>query len=450
MSNVPQGRLRRLFVVLAVAVSVLVGVPATSVPADAAVTSYAMIGDSITWQATADLERAIPGVRVDGVIGRSFSQIDGPFDAMMATGRPDVLIVALGTNPTMTLGQVEAFMARAISIERILFVNVRIPREWEAPTNELIDILPRRYPNVSVIDWYGFTATHPDVLNTTGFHLSESGKPIYASFVASAVLGDEGRCAPPSQTEPGSAGVGVVDPSSGVWYLRNPLTGRTTSFYYGDPGDYPFMGDWDGDGLDTPGLYRRSDGYVYLRSSNTQGIADVAFLFGNPGDIPVPGDFDGDGRDTVSLYRPREARFYVINSLGSHGGGLGAAEYDFAFGFPGDQAFAADFDGDGRDTVGIYRQGVGLVTLRSDPNVSFYFGEPGDDLLVAPFGGGRRDTFGVYRSAAATFFLRSTGAQGPADHVFRYGTVGLRSISGVFGELAGGSDPPSSRGCDFR
>ena len=46
-------------------------------------------------------------------------------------------------------------------------------------------------------------------------------------------------------------------------------------FYFGNPGDYPFMGDWDCDDVDTPGLYRQSDGYVYLRNSNTQGIADV-------------------------------------------------------------------------------------------------------------------------------------------------------------------------------
>ena len=28
------------------------------------------------------------------------------------------------------------------------------------------------------------------------------------------------------------------------------------------------------------------DGFVYLRKSNTQGVADIKFFFGNPGDIP--------------------------------------------------------------------------------------------------------------------------------------------------------------------
>ncbi len=75
---------------------------------------------------------------------------------------------------------------------------------------------------------------------------------------------------------------GLVDPSTGIWHLYERDT-QTTQFYFGNPGDYPFMGDWNCDGFDTPGLYRQSDGYVYLRNSNTQGPADISFFFGNPG-----------------------------------------------------------------------------------------------------------------------------------------------------------------------
>ena len=46
--------------------------------------------------------------------------------------------------------------------------------------------------------------------------------------------------------------VGVVNTNSGLWFLRDAATGATTSFYYGVPGDVPFMGDWDCDGDDTP------------------------------------------------------------------------------------------------------------------------------------------------------------------------------------------------------
>ena len=76
--------------------------------------------------------------------------------------------------------------------------------------------------------------------------------------------------------------VGLVDSSTGVWRLRN-AAGVVSQFYYGNPGDYPFVGDWDCDGVDTPGLYRQSDGFAYLRNSNTQGIADRDVLLRGSG-----------------------------------------------------------------------------------------------------------------------------------------------------------------------
>ncbi len=62
--------------------------------------------------------------------------------------------------------------------------------------------------------------------------------------------------------------VGLVDPSQGQWHLRNSL-GAVTSFFFGNPGDFPIACDWDCDGVDTPGMYRQSDGFVYLSNANT-------------------------------------------------------------------------------------------------------------------------------------------------------------------------------------
>ena len=51
-------------------------------------------------------------------------------------------------------------------------------------------------------------------------------------------------------------------------------------YFYGDPGDVVFTGDWDSDGDDTLGLYRPSTGTVYLRNTNSTGIADNTFGVG--------------------------------------------------------------------------------------------------------------------------------------------------------------------------
>ena len=172
--------------------------------------------------------------------------------------------------------------------------------------------------------------------------------------------------------------------------------------------------------MDTPGLYRQSDGFVYLRNSNTQGIADIRFFFGNPGDVPLAGDFDSDGCDTVSIYRPGEQRIYVIDELGSGDRGLGAADRSYLFGNPGDRPFVGDFDGDGEDTVGLHRESTGLVYFRNTNTTGpadsqFVFGDPGDLIAAGDWIGTGRDTVAVYRPSNDTLYLRFSNSAGNAD-----------------------------------
>jgi hypothetical protein len=229
--------------------------------------------------------------------------------------------------------------------------------------------------------------------------------------------------------------VGLVDPTSGEWRLRN-AAGGVARFFFGDPGDVPFVGDWDCDGVETPGLYRQSDGFAYLRNSNSQGGADVRFFFGNPDDVPLAGDFDGDGCDTLAIYRPAEGRVYVKNTLGT-----GVAELSYPFGNPGDKPFSGDFDGDGIDTVGLHRESTGLVYFRDshtggNADAELFFGDPGDRLVAGDWGVlDGVDTPAVFRPAITTFFFRHTNTQGNADDQFQWGRQPWLPVAGEFGSL---------------
>jgi hypothetical protein len=222
--------------------------------------------------------------------------------------------------------------------------------------------------------------------------------------------------------------VGLVDPTSGIW--RTPDgDGLVRSFFYGNPGDVPFRGDWDCDGIDTPGLFRTSDAFAYLRNSNSQGIADIRFFFGNPSDIPLAGDFNGDGCDTVSIYRPSEARFYIVNELGENEGGLGAADYSFLFGNQGDKPVVGDWDGDGLDEIGLHRETTGLFYYRNMLTTGvadgqFFFGDPGDRFVAGDWGViDGADTPAVFRPSTSTFYFRYTLTQGNADSQFTWVTA---------------------------
>jgi len=80
--------------------------------------------------------------------------------------------------------------------------------------------------------------------------------------------------------------------------LRNSATTGVGDivFVYGDPSDTTLMGDWNGDGTDTPGVVR--NGVWHLRNSNTTGFGEISLAYGDPGDTPVVGDWDGNGTDT--------------------------------------------------------------------------------------------------------------------------------------------------------
>ena len=197
------------------------------------------------------------------------------------------------------------------------------------------------------------------------------------------------------------------------------------------------MGDWDCDGVDTPGMYRRSDGYVYLRNSNTQGVADRRFFFGNPGDIPIAGDFDGDGCDSVSVYRPSTSQVFIIDELGADDQGLGAATTSYYFGDPGDTPFVGDFDGDEIDTIGLHRATTGLVYFRNShtqgtADNEFLFGDPDDRLIAGDWIADGIDTPAILRPSDGTFYFRASNTEGTADSVVPWGYPMGTPVAGFF------------------
>lgn len=221
-------------------------------------------------------------------------------------------------------------------------------------------------------------------------------------------------------------------------------------FVFGNPGDEPLMGDWDCDGDQTPGMYRRSTGLVYLRNSNSQGIADEQYIFGNPSDIPIVGDFNGDGCDTVSIYRPSEAKFYISDSLGA-----GFADVQFHFGDFGDAPVVGDWNGDGVDTVGVFRSSNGLVALtdsRSSGSVdrTYWFGGPGDVAIGGDWDGDGDDTIGIYRYSNGTFYVKNDHRSGVASHSLAMGrhhralaASGISYLPGATADVPGLEGPPA-------
>jgi hypothetical protein len=223
------------------------------------------------------------------------------------------------------------------------------------------------------------------------------------------------------------------------WFLRNSPSSGTAdiTFTFGSPGDLPIVGDWDGDGVATPGVVR--NGVFYLRNSNTSGVADVVFSYGDPGDKVIVGDWDGDGKDSVGVVRGNT--FYLRNSNTS-----GVADVVFSFGNQGDRVIVGKWKaGQKVDSVGVVR---GTTLYLRDPasgvaDTVFTYGDPGDNIIVGDWNGDGTDTPCVVRNGV--FFARNSNTSGVADITFSYGDPGDIVLVGGWTSSATAEGPGIAR-----
>ena len=172
-------------------------------------------------------------------------------------------------------------------------------------------------------------------------------------------------------------------------------------------------------GGDTPAIYRSSDRSWYLKNGNSGGAADLVFPYGDPSDQAVKGDWDGDGDDTVGIYR--DGVFFLKNTNEP-----GNADLVIGFGAPGDIPIAGDWDGDGIDTIGVYRPSEAAWFLRNTntpgpPDLSFTYGLSNETPVAGDWDGDGIDTVGIFRASDRQWYLHNSNAGGNAELVFPYG-----------------------------
>lgn len=147
------------------------------------------IGDSIMVSGDdahcGTLAAAVPGIEINARGGRQFRHGESVLRSLLARGRvPEVLIVHLGTNGATSRRTFDAFMVAAAPVPRVLFVNIRIPRDYETAVNAILRSGARRYPNVDLVDWWGASEERPDFLSTDGFHVNCAGARVIARLIA--------------------------------------------------------------------------------------------------------------------------------------------------------------------------------------------------------------------------------------------------------------------------
>lgn len=150
-----------------------------------------MIGDSVSLRAVDAFDGVFPHSHIDAEKGRQFDAGRATFEGYIQQNLAGKIVVfALGTNGLVTDAQVDAIMADAGDQRIVVFVNTRSPQPWVGSTNQAIANAAKRYKNVRVIDWYGYSTNRNDLFDGDGTHLSTTGVTEYLKLIHDAVKKD--------------------------------------------------------------------------------------------------------------------------------------------------------------------------------------------------------------------------------------------------------------------
>jgi cytochrome c peroxidase len=119
---------------------------------------------------------------------------------------------------------------------------------------------------------------------------------------------------------------------------------------------------------------------------------------------PVPADFDGDRKTDVSIFRPSNGLWRHLRSSDSQVGVIG-------FGISTDRIVPADYTGDGKTDVAVWRPSEGnWYILRSENNsfMAYQFGAAGDIPVPGDFDGDAKADYAVFRSSNGTWFVQAS------------------------------------------
>ncbi len=226
-----------------------------------------------------------------------------------------------------------------------------------------------------------------------------------------------------------ASGNGVYDGAAGV-DLALPR--------FGLAGDIPVTGDWNGDGKDEIGVVRPINGalrwYLDVSGDGWYGAGDRSMgPFGWAADVPLVGDWNGDGKDEIGVSRiVNGSRVYYLDYSGD---GRYASTADRAlgtFGYGTDRPIVGDWDGDGDDELGVYRprsqqfifdiNGNGRWTPGVD-RIKGVFGADGAVPVTGDWNGDGVTEIGTFESSIWRRDVNNNGALGAGDASSRFGVA---------------------------
>ncbi|MEO7506089.1 MAG: FG-GAP-like repeat-containing protein [Pyrinomonadaceae bacterium] len=138
-------------------------------------------------------------------------------------------------------------------------------------------------------------------------------------------------------------------------------------------------------------------------------------------------DFDGDGRSDLSVFRPSNGSWYLLRSRDGFAG--------MPFGLATDKIVPADFDGDTKTDIAVYRPSTGVWYIINSGNGTFSYYQFGlaEDLPVpADYDGDNKADIAVFRPSNGTWYRLNS-----SDGAFSYYQFGANGDRPAIGDYDG-------------
>ncbi len=217
--------------------------------------------------------------------------------------------------------------------------------------------------------------------------------------------------------------VSIYRPINGFW----AVSGATQTFLFGRDRDVIVPADYDGDLRTDYAIFRPESGLWFVvkaQTFSTLASGTTYFLqFGLPDDIPAPADFDGDKKADIAVFRPSNGTWYIRRSTDNQ-------TQSIPFGQAGDKPVAADYDGDGKTDVAVFRPSNGAWYVLGSTSGFFgmQFGIATDRLVPNDYDGDGKTDIAVFRDGAWYVYRSSDGGVTSLN----FGTAGDIPVPGDY------------------
>ena len=227
---------------------------------------------------------------------------------------------------------------------------------------------------------------------------------------------------------------------SGRWTLVDRQGNRVEvghEITLGDADSIPLVGDFDGDGIDEVAIFAAGQWFVDLNGNGVWDEGDLWLRMGTALDRPVVGDWDGDGKADIAIFgrqwerdpevivedpglptpantrrrdfvrgetlvtlEPEQERVLRRGSRGPIR--ADAIDHVFRYGEQPDTPIAGDWNGDGIDSIAVFRAGLWMLDSDGDGRLTerddkVQFGQPGDIPIAGDWNGDGITKLGVVR-----------------------------------------------------